>query len=138
MSAWNFHICTKPCFFLGNHATWHLKFALGKKGIYQSFPYENHSQFTKSSHQDRGPCCLHLPIFFIIHTLSSSAGRWKVVVVAVFLSKVYRRTLFNYICYRIILVWRLVSVWLTNATHHSPKLFICWLDAIRLVPSCET
>ena len=50
---------------------------------------------------------------FIIHALSSSAGRWKG-------------------------VWGLVSVWLTNATHHSPKLFICWLDAIRLVPSCET
>ena len=25
---------------------------------------------TKSSHQDRGPCYLHLPIFFLIHTLS--------------------------------------------------------------------
>ena len=30
---------------------------------------------TKSSHQEHGPCYLHLPIFFLIHTLSSSLAK---------------------------------------------------------------
>ena len=30
---------------------------------------------TKSLYQDRGPCYLHLHIFFLIHTLYSSAGK---------------------------------------------------------------
>ena len=30
---------------------------------------------TKSLHEDCGPCYLHLQIFFLIHTLSSSAGK---------------------------------------------------------------
>ena len=52
-----------------------LKFALGKEGIYQSFPYENHSQFTKSSYQDRGPCYLHIPIFLLyLHSPLLLAG----------------------------------------------------------------
>ena len=54
---------------------------------------------TKSSHQDRGPCYFHLPIFFIyIHC--SSAGKQKVVVIAVFLDKLDHRPLFNDIYYK--------------------------------------
>ena len=30
----------------------------------ESFPYENHRKCYKSSHKDRGPCYLHLQIFF--------------------------------------------------------------------------
>ena len=36
----------------------------------------------KSSHQDYGPCYLHLPIFFLIYTLSCSAAKLKVLVQA--------------------------------------------------------
>ena len=39
----------------------------------QSFPYENHCECYKILY--RGPCYLHLPIFFFIHTLSSFAGK---------------------------------------------------------------
>ena len=36
--------------------------------MHESFPYKNHC-VTKSSHQDCGPCYLHLPIFFLyIHS----------------------------------------------------------------------
>ena len=49
----------------------------------------------KSSHEDRGPCYLHSPIFFLIHTLSSSAA----VVITAFLSKLNHRPLFSYIYY---------------------------------------
>ena len=60
----------------------------------QSFPYENHSSVTKSSHQDCGSCYLHLPIFFLyIH--SPLQLEKKVVVIAVFLCKLDQRPLFN-------------------------------------------
>ena len=36
----------------------------------------------KSFHQVCSPCYLHLPIFFLIHTLPSSAGKQKVVVIS--------------------------------------------------------
>ena len=36
----------------------------------QSFPHRK-----EASHQDNGPSYLHLTIFFLIHTLSSSAGK---------------------------------------------------------------
>ena len=54
---------------------------------------------TKSSHQDRGPCYFHLPIFFI-YMHCSSAGKQKVVVIAVFLGKLDHRPLFNDIYYK--------------------------------------
>ena len=59
---------------------------------------------TKSSHQDRGPWYLRLPIFFLIHALSSPAGKLKVAVTAVFFSKLDHRSLLNYIYYETILV----------------------------------
>ena len=71
---------------------------------------------TKSLLQDHGPCYLHLPIFFLyIHSplllenklfwsLFSSANKGN-------------RPLFNDIYYNTILVWELVSVWITSATH---------------------
>ena len=37
---------------------------------------------TKSSYQDCGPCYLHLPIFFLINTLSYSAPKSKIIVQA--------------------------------------------------------
>ena len=52
----------------------------------QSFPNNLiTASVTKSLHEDRGPCYLHLSIYFI-HTLSSSAGKWKVVVIAALFS----------------------------------------------------
>ena len=51
---------------------------------------------TKSSHQDRGPCYLHLLIFFwYLH--SSLLEENKVVMIAVFLSKLDPSPLFNHI-----------------------------------------
>ena len=55
--------------------------------------------------------------FFISHTLSSFVAKWKVVVIAVFFSKLDHRPLFNYICYETVVVWGLVSLWITNASH---------------------
>ena len=57
-----------------------------------------------------------LHYFSLIHTLSFSAGKLKVAV-AVILSKLDYRPLFNNIYYKIILVWELISILLTNATH---------------------
>ena len=71
---------------------------------------------TKSLHQDCGLCYLHLPDFFLcIH--SPLLMENEVVVIAVFLSKLGHRPLFNGMYYETIPVWRLVSIWLTNATH---------------------
>ena len=61
----------------------------------------------KSLHQDRGLCYLHLFVFFLIHTLSSSAEKQKVVLIAILLSKLDHKPLFNHICYKNILVWGL-------------------------------
>ena len=57
-----------------------------------------------------------LHYFSLIHTLSFSAGKLKVAV-AVILSKLDYRPLFNNIYYKIILVWEPISILLTNATH---------------------
>ena len=44
----------------------HGNFVLLSYIIYESFSYENHCEsVAKSLHQDRGPCYLHLPIFFL-------------------------------------------------------------------------
>ena len=58
---------------------------------------------TKSSHQVRGPCYLHLPIFFLRKL--SSAGKQKVFVIGVFLSILDHIPLFNDVYYEAILVW---------------------------------
>ena len=51
---------------------------------------------TKSSGEDHGPCYLQLAIFFS-YTLSSSAGKQKLAVIAVFISKLDYRSLQLYI-----------------------------------------
>ena len=54
----------------------------------------------------------------------------KIVVIAVFLSKLDQRPLFHDIYNKIILVWGLVSIWLTNATYclqYTP----CSLKSVR-------
>ena len=56
---------------------------------------------SKSSHQDFGLWYLHLPI--LLHALSSSTVKEKVVVVAVFRSKLDHRPLFNYTYYETVL-----------------------------------
>ena len=66
------------------------------KSTGQLFPHENYcnnlchmkiiANVTKSSHQDLGPCYLHL-LIFLIPTLSFSVGKEEVIVIAVFLSK---------------------------------------------------
>ena len=63
---------------------------------------------TKSSHQDRGPCYLHLPIFFLyIHSLLL-LGNKKMLLLLFSSEKLDHRPLFNDIYYDTILVWRLV------------------------------
>ena len=71
----------------------------------------------KSLHQDRGPYCLQLPIFLLYIQYPLLLENVEVVMIVVFLSKLDHRSLFNDIYYRNVLVWGLVSVWLTNATH---------------------
>ena len=63
---------------------------------------------TENSHQGRCRCYLHLPIFLLIHTVSSSTGKWKVVLIFFFLSKLEHRPLFNDIYCKTILMWGLV------------------------------
>ena len=71
------------------------------------------------SSEASGPDCI--PVAYVlthtIHTLSSSAGKQKVVVIAIFLSKLDHRLLFNYIYYETILVQRLVSNMINK--HHT-------------------
>ena len=59
---------------------------------------------TKSSHQDCGRRYLHLPIFFLYILYPVLLENKKVVVIAVFLSKLDHRPLFNDIYYETILV----------------------------------
>ena len=102
----------------------------------------------KSSHQDYGPCYLHLPIFYYTYTLLFC---WKIksccnlffprqikpqtfIQIYIYICKVVILSthfqihfdilslsiyLFIYICiyYETILVWRLVSTWITKAAH---------------------
>ena len=58
-----------------------------------------------------------LNYFLLIHTLSSSSGKLKVIV-AVILSKLDHMPLFNDIYYNATLVRELISILLTNATHY--------------------
>ena len=59
---------------------------------------------TKSLHKDCGPYNLHLTYF------SSSAGKSKINVIAVFLRKLEQRPLLNYIYYVNNIVWGLVLI----------------------------
>ena len=68
------------------------------------------ASLTESWYQDRGPCYLHLAIFFLIH-------KKLLPLFIVFLRKLDHRLLSNHICYETALVWGLVSTGLTIATH---------------------
>ena len=56
---------------------------------YQSFPYENHSESYKKLAYEIVTCAIYNYNFFRVHTLSSSTGKKKVTLIAVFLSKVW-------------------------------------------------
>ena len=83
----------------------------------QSFPYTCHCKHYKKVASRLHSMLFTLTKFFLKHTLSSSEGKQKFALIAVFLSKLDHRPLFNGIYYETIPVWGLVSLWLTNATH---------------------
>ena len=70
---------------------------------------------TKSLHQDRCPCYLHSPIFFLYVHCPLLLENKKIFVITVFLSKLDHRPLFN-IYFEIIVVWGLASLWLAITT----------------------
>ena len=73
---------------------------------------------TKSLHQDPGLCyftCLFFSYTYI-HTLFFY-NKIKFVVIFGLTCKLDHRLLFNYICYKTILVWGIFSTWITNTTH---------------------
>ena len=67
-----------------------------------SFPKQHHYECYKKLAPRSWPALFTLTNFLLIHTLSS-AGKWKVVVISLFLSKLYHRPLFNNIYYETIL-----------------------------------
>ena len=72
---------------------------------WQSSPYENHCKCYKKLTSRSWPMLYTLTYFFS-YTYKSCCDRC-------FPQQI---TLFNYICYKTILVWKLVSIWLTNTT----------------------
>ena len=73
---------------------------------------------TKSSHQVRGPCYLHLPIFFShVHSPPLLLGNKKLLwsLFSAAYQTTYHSLFSDY--YEAILVWGLDSIWLTNATY---------------------
>ena len=65
----------------------------------QSFSYKNHCKCYQNLASRLWPMLFTLTKFFLKHTLSSSEGTQKFVVIAVFLSKLGHRPLFNGIYY---------------------------------------
>ena len=57
------------------------------KHLGQSFPYVHYCEFYKKLASRSLPVLFRLTYFSLIHTISSSAGKHKVIVPAVFLSK---------------------------------------------------
>ena len=72
----------------------------------QSFLYENHSECYRKHPSRSWPVLFTLTYFWFLHTLFYS--KIKVVAIVVFLRKLYHRPLFSYICFKIIVVWRMV------------------------------
>ena len=60
-----------------------------------SFQYENHCDSYKKLASRSWPMLFTLTYFFLMHILSSSAGKEKVAVITVFLSKLDGRSMFN-------------------------------------------
>ena len=60
-----------------------------------SFPYENYCEYYKKLASRSWPALFRLTYFSLIHTLSFSAGKYKVVAIAGLLSKLDHRPLFN-------------------------------------------
>ena len=91
---------------------------------FQSFPYKNHCDcfffFTVKKLASTLWSVLFTLTYFFTYTLLFCSKIKSCVVIAVFHSKLDSRPLFKYIDYKIILVWTLVSVWITNATHCLP------------------
>ena len=81
----------------------------------QSFPYENHCKCYKKLESRLWPV-LFTVIYFPLIFFSFSAVKQKVVI-AVFLSEIHHRPVYNDIYYETILVWGLISILLTNPTH---------------------
>ena len=68
--------------------------------LVQSCPYEHHCKCYKKLASRSWPVLFTLTCYFPVHAFSSSARKEKVVVIAVFLSKLDHRLLFNNICYQ--------------------------------------
>ena len=68
----------------------------------QSFPYKNHCKHYKKVASVFQPTLFSLNKFFLKDKLSSSKGKKKFVVIAVFLTKLGHRPLFNDIYYKTI------------------------------------
>ena len=104
--------------------------------LFSSIPYENHCKCYKKLTSRSWPVLFTLNNFFLLYTLFSSAVK-KVVSITVFLSKLDHRSLFIYIYYQTILVWGLVSIWITN-TKYCPSLFkyYCLLKSNEVHGNC--
>ena len=68
----------------------------------QSFPYKNHCKHYKKVASRLRSMLFTLTKFFLKHTLSSSEGKYKSAVIAVFLNKLDHRPLFNGVYYETI------------------------------------
>ena len=90
----------------GHHQSW---LTLNKYSQISVFLMKITASVTKRLWPRSWPVVSTLTYFFPINTLSSSAKKWKVVFIAVFLTKLDHRSPFNYICYE--------TIWLANATH---------------------
>ena len=76
------------------------------------------TSITKSSHKDHGPCYLHLQIFFwYIHSPPLLESECIRNISKLDLSKLDHSPLFSDIYCKTSVVWGLISIWLTNATH---------------------
>ena len=115
------------------HENSHMSNAMKRGILFSLFQMKIIATVTKNSHQDRCPRYIHLWFFsfthtllyviimsrtsFRVNTLFYSAAKYKIVAIAVFLSKLDQRPLFIDIYYETILVRELVSIWITNVTY---------------------
>ena len=110
----------------------HLEINIIQSARISLFHMKIFASVTKISHQYCDLSYLHLPIFFLYSHLPWLKNKKlkikkktnnkkllenKVFMIAIYLSKLDHKLLFNDIYYKTILVWGLVSIWLTNAIH---------------------
>ena len=109
---WN--MCTSSIKGLGNslQLSWCSTWLKAVKTLTSLFHMKITESVTKSLHQDFGPCYLHWPIFSYTYIL---LFRYKICNCCDYCFLHQIRLLFNYIYYKTLLVWGLVSIWLTSA-----------------------